>query len=183
LQSQEAKIKQIHRTRDYWFAVSYILLIYISLPLMPDLWIRLTKYAGSFTNWFAAFVLLLFGLFIIFYLLTQQKGVRNFVWLGVLSLCYAWGLSRLELAVERVHFVEYGLLSVFIFRALRHKIKGKLIYFWTGSSVFCLGWLDEAIQYILPNRVYDTRDVIVNGVAGILGLLLIGLCFQPELKS
>ena len=28
-----------------------------------------------------------------------------------------------------------------------------------------LGWLDEGIQSILPNRVYDIRDVFFNTVA------------------
>ncbi len=30
-----------------------------------------------------------------------------------------------------------------------------------------LGWVDEAIQAILPNRVYDLRDVGTNAVAAI----------------
>ena len=28
-----------------------------------------------------------------------------------------------------------------------------------------LGWLDEGIQALLPNRVYDLRDVFFNSVA------------------
>lgn len=150
---------------------------------MPGLWKRFQACAGDFANYVAAVVLALFGIFIVFYLIAKRKAIRNFVWLIILASAYTWGLSRLELPIERIHFIEYGLLSILIFRALRHNLRDKSIYVWSGIAVFCLGLLDEGIQYLLPNRVYDTRDVIVNGIAGILGLLLIGLCFQPRLKG
>ena len=82
-----------------------------------------------------------------------------------------------------MHFIEYGLLGFLVFRALRHNISDKSIYLCSGIIVFCLGFLDEGIQYVLPNRVYQISDVIVNGISGVLALLIIGLCFQPELES
>lgn len=177
LKKQKAKI------RDWGIVFFYTLVIYISLPLLPSLWGKFASYAGNFTNYVVAVILGLIGIFIIFYLIAKRKDTRNFIWLAILAFAYALGLNRLKLPVERIHFIEYGLLSVFVFRALRHSIHDKSIYLWSGIIVFCLGFLDEGIQYVLPNRVYDTRDVIVNGVAGVLGLLLIGLCFQPKLKS
>ena len=176
------KRHKTEKIRDRAIVLSYILLIYISLPFMPKLWGRFARCAGNFTNYFAAFVLGLIGLFIVFYLISKRKGTHNFIWLAVLAFVYAWGLSRLELPIERIHFIEYGLLSLFVFRALRHNIKDTSLYLWSGIIVFCLGFLDEGIQYVLPNRVYQISDVVVNGVAGILGLLLIGLCFQPNLE-
>ena len=178
LKKQEAK-----KIGDWAIVLSYTLLIYISLPLMPGLWGKFTRYAGNFADYVAAVILAVFGIIIIFYLISKQKDIRNFVWLAILAFAYAWGLSRLKLPIERIHFIEYGLLSIFVFRALRHNIRDKSIYLWSGISVFCLGFLDEGIQYVLPNRVYETRDVIVNGIAGVLGLFLIGLCFQPKLEN
>lgn len=175
--------QRLKKIQDRWIAVSYILLIYISLPVMPGLWGKFARRTGNFTNYFAAFILGLIGLFIVFYLIYRRKDIRNFVCLAILAFAYAWGLSRLKLPIERVHFIEYGLLSLLVFRALRHNIRDRSLYLWSGIVVFCLGFLDEGIQYALPNRVYETKDVIVNGVAGILGLLVISLCFQPELKS
>lgn len=175
-----------HKTekiRDWTIVFSYTLLIYISLPVMPGLWAKFARYAGDFTNYIAGIVLAALGLYIVFYLISRRKGLCAFIWLGILAFFYTWGLSRLELPIERIHFIEYGLLSLFVFRALRHNINGKSIYLWSGIAVFCLGFLDEGIQYALPNRVYETKDVIINGFAGVLGLFLIGLCFQPELKN
>ena len=177
------KEQQTKKIRDWGIALSYVLFIYISLPAMPGLWGEFVKYAGNFADHFAAVTLGLIGLFIIFYLISKRKNVRNFIWLAILASAYAWALSSLEISVERVHFVEYGLLTLFVFRALNHNIRDKSLYLWSGIAVFCLGFLDEGIQYLLPNRVYNTRDVVVNGIAGILGLLVIGLCFQPKLEN
>lgn len=169
--------------RDWGIALFYAFLIYISLPAMPGLWGKFARYAGNLADYLAAFILSFIGLFIIFYLISKRKDICNFIWLAILAFCYAWGLSRLKLSVERIHFIEYGLLSILLFRAFRHNIRGKSIYLWSGITVFCLGFLDEGIQYILPNRVYEIKDVIVNGVGGVLGLLLIGFVFKPELES
>ena len=34
-----------------------------------------------------------------------------------------------------------------------------------------LGWLDEAIQLFLPDRVYDLRDVGFNALAGLMAVV------------
>ncbi|MFC1699099.1 VanZ family protein [Candidatus Omnitrophota bacterium] len=149
---------------------------------MPGLWSGFVRRVGSLADYAAAGILIIFAVWIIFYLISKQKDSSSFIWLAVLACIYAFGLSRLRLAIERVHFIEYGLLAVFLFRALRHNIKNRSVYLWSGITVFTLGLIDEGIQYLLPNRVYDNRDVIVNGLAGILALLLIGLCWQPKFE-
>ena len=179
----DLKKQRIKRMRDWWIVLFYILFLYISLPFMPGLWGRFVQTAGRLADYFAAFILGIIGLFIILYLITKRKDIRNFMWLAMLASAYAVGLNSLKLSIERIHFIEYGLLSLLVFRALRHNIGDKSIYLWSGITVFCLGFLDEGIQYLLPSRVYDTRDVIANGVAGVLGLLVIGLCFQPKLEG
>lgn len=176
------KKPQVKKVRDWSVVTFYTLFIYITLPVMPGLWNRFSRVAGNFANYLAAFILGLIGLLIALYLIIKQKDIRNFIWLAILACAYVLGLNRLKLPIERLHFIEYGLLGLLIFRALRHKIRNKSIYLWSGIAVFCLGFLDEGIQYLLPNRVYQTRDVMVNGLAGVLGLLLIGLCFQPKLE-
>jgi hypothetical protein len=37
------------------------------------------------------------------------------------------------------------------------------------------GWLDEGIQYLLPNRWYDLADVALNAASGALGAGLVAL--------
>jgi VanZ family protein len=33
-----------------------------------------------------------------------------------------------------------------------------------------LGWLDEAFQWLVPDRVYDLRDVGFNALAGLVAV-------------
>lgn len=33
-----------------------------------------------------------------------------------------------------------------------------------------LGWIDEGIQFLLPNRVYDIRDVGFNALAALMAI-------------
>ena len=33
-----------------------------------------------------------------------------------------------------------------------------------------LGWLDEGLQALLPNRVYDIDDVLINSISGLVAI-------------
>ena len=72
---------------------------------------------------------------------------------------------------EKMHVIEYGLLGWLIAWAisstpvlLHHALLGLLL----GWGI---GFGDEIIQYFLPNRVYDIRDVVLNGISITLGFL------------
>ncbi len=73
-------------------------------------------------------------------------------------------------AVERFHFVEYGLLALLYHRVWRDR---------RDLSAFALPMLagllvaigDELLQWFIPFRVGEMRDVLLNGVALGCGLL------------
>lgn len=172
---------KIEKLRDARIVFLYTLLIYLSLPVMPGLWKRFASYTGNFADYVTAVILGLVGLVIVFYLISKRKSIRAFIWLITIASAYIWGLGKLELSIEKIHFIEYGLLAHLVFRALRHHIRHKSVYLCSGMTVFCLGFLDEGIQYLLPNRVFELKDVLLNGAGGTLAVLLIALCLQPEL--
>ena len=64
--------------------------------------------------------------------------------------------------------------------ALSHNIHNISIYFLCAFIVFVFGAVDEVIQWILPNRVFDIRDIIINGIAGILVQLLIAMVINKR---
>ena len=78
----------------------------------------------------------------------------------------------LDFPVERIHIVEYGLIGLMLAWALAG------ISRWPGwwplavILVWMIGWGDELIQAVLPSRVYDVRDIVLNGVSGMAGLYL-----------
>jgi len=92
--------------------------------------------------------------------------------LVIAILIYAVIIWQFKLTEEKIHFFEYGILGVLIYRALSVDLKGVKAYMLSFVLIFLLGWGDEGIQYILPNRVYEFRDVLMNGAGGLMGLLL-----------
>ena len=76
----------------------------------------------------------------------------------------------LDVWVERIHFIEYAVLGILISRAVNVINLQGIIY--TGFLVTLIGAVDEIIQWFLPNRVGDIRDVFMNSVGGLSGLWL-----------
>ena len=78
------------------------------------------------------------------------------------------GVLDLEVPAERIHFLEYGLLGFLVTKAIR-KLNWKSISL-ALLFVLGIGAIDEVIQWLLPNRVGDLRDVIMNSVGGGMGI-------------
>lgn len=88
-------------------------------------------------------------------------------------------------AVERVHFVEYGLIAFLFYRARLRQVSGA-----TGSGNdlslllfplllgFMVGTLDEWLQWFIPVRVGEAHDVFVNLVSIGCGLMF-AIALQP----
>jgi len=69
-----------------------------------------------------------------------------------------------------MHFVEYAFLGLLISRAVKVINLQGIIY--TAFLVTLIGAVDEIIQWFLPNRVGDIRDVFMNSIGGLSGLWL-----------
>jgi hypothetical protein len=77
---------------------------------------------------------------------------------------------------ERLHFLTYGLLgwlicwSVEVMKENENSLWSKNGWLLPCLLVWLAGGIDELIQWWLPVRVFDVRDIIFNGVAGMLGI-------------
>ena len=76
----------------------------------------------------------------------------------------------LEVWAERVHFLQYGLLGLLVSRA--YKISSFKVFLASGLFIMSVGLVDEIIQWYLPNRYGDIRDVVMNSLGGLSGLWL-----------
>lgn len=85
------------------------------------------------------------------------------------SLLMATGEPNVD-AVERFHFVEYGLLALLFFRAWRG-LPWRAAAVLAFAAAFMVGTLDEWLQWFVPGRVGEWRDVLLNSVAIGCGLL------------
>ncbi|MDT8420478.1 MAG: VanZ family protein [Desulfuromonadales bacterium] len=97
--------------------------------------------------------------------------VKHLLWMLPLFLCAPLLLHRVE---ERLHFLVFG-----IFGAL-----SMLVYRPRRAFAFCLAvaFGDELLQYFLPDRVGDWRDVTVNSVASLAAAFFVWTSFVRPSK-
>ncbi len=151
-----------------WTAIwLYILVIYLSLPLMRSVLNFLKESVGSdVIGWTLNGLLLTWGLVLL--VLGARLGWK--VWLHIaapLALILALA-AQLSIPEERFHFLQYGLLGILVLKTVRLQLWSQLLL--ATLFVVLVGAGDELIQWVLPNRVGDLRDVGMNTLAGVLGV-------------
>jgi hypothetical protein len=85
-------------------------------------------------------------------------------------------------AVERFHFVEYGLVTFLFYRAWR-PTKDLSALVLPVLAGLLIGAIEEWFQWFIPARVGDVRDVFLNGVAIACGLIFSIAIDPPERSS
>lgn len=84
--------------------------------------------------------------------------------------------------IERIHFLKYGALSIFIYFAQESGSTRRRLL-----SAFCLaaatGCLEECLQFFVPNRVFDLRDIVMNVFAVSVGCCFVLLLLFTQKKA
>lgn len=149
------------------FIWAYILLTYLTLPVMRDILNYFRDLLGK-QQLGLAFntALAVAALAILLLTLARHKG-RTLLSVATALALIGLIASQLNIAEERFHFLQYGLLGMLVFATARDysiRTMAPLLLF-----VVAVGIGDETIQWLLPNRVGDLRDVAMNTAAGVLG--------------
>jgi len=168
--------KIILRIKWWGYATALTLLIYSTLSIVRPISSYLRKTIPNVDLVGNISLILFVGLAILTAYIYIRKGRLNrlstlCLLLIVLSI-YAAIIWNIKLAEEKIHFFEYALLSFLCYRAFRIDMNRITAYLLSLILVILLGWGDELIQHLLPERYYDIRDVVMNGGGGLLGLLL-----------
>ena len=95
---------------------------------------------------------------------------RLFLFTG-LWLSVAFAASRIPLPEERIHLLEYALLGGLLAWTVSSRLIGAARLFAVFVLGGVIGWGDEAVQWLLPDRVFDWRDVGFNLVGVAAGLI------------
>jgi hypothetical protein len=77
-----------------------------------------------------------------------------------------------HLPIERFHFVQFGILGIFVFWALSGRPYTLQFYLTALNIILGVSYCDELIQGLVPNRFYDLQDIFVDILSGTMGLLL-----------
>ena len=161
------------------------LAIFFTVPLARKIQNLVTTLAGrSFFGYFvlfaAASTFLILGYILYFRL--KIRTLSNYIWLVLISAIYVYFTLKLWANPEEaIHFIEYGLLGFFLFRAFRHHIGDKSIYFAAFFLGSLIGTFDEILQWIVPGRYFDLRDVGLNALSSGLFQILIWKGVRPKL--
>lgn len=96
-----------------------------------------------------------------------RRGTRvrfaDTAWLlAVATVFVVWTRHLMGQPEEAVHFLEYGLLGALLHHALRARIPDATVYAATILAGAMVGTLDEIIQWIVPGRFFDFRDIVLN---------------------
>lgn len=158
--------------------------IYASLPVAPALWTNIDKRAPLLLRGgLVALALLAAGA--LWRVVWKDRGERRplpLLTLAAATVLFALGLTSPAFPSERFHFLEYGLMGMLVLRAsLKSQPRSLKAAFGLAALVLCtLGTIDELIQYFLPNRFFDWRDIWFNIAGGLLGFGAYLVLSPPE---
>lgn len=164
------------RERLFWLlAILCQLLIYSTLNIQPAL-ARIIRESGLIDDLFiTGFGILVFAVALIGFV-RKMPWLKIVLAIGVISILF-FAMSRLGQAEERSHLFEYSFIGALVYLALVERktnassIRHPVIL--ATAIVAFTGIIDEIIQYLLPNRVFDFRDIGFNLMASTGTILLI----------
>lgn len=158
--------------RDVLLVVAWVLAIYLAIPHARSIqeWV----YARAGRGTFSAIVYGAVGAAALALGVAARRGrIRipraGWPWLIAVAAAYAWGTHALRHSPEEaLHLLEYGVLSALLYRALSHRYTDPAVHVVAALLCALLGTVDEVIQWVVPRRFWDFRDLAINAIAGIL---------------
>jgi hypothetical protein len=165
------------RERRLWMAAGIcVLLVYGSAYFVQYLLLYLRDRGWLGPTVLAAFLTI--GGTVVAGLARQRPGRAEVLLLVAAAGVYALLFRHLQIIQERIHLLQYGALGALFYAALLERWSpprpaGEPWWQRHPAPIACLlagaaGWGDELVQGLLPNRVYDLRDVALNALSGAL---------------
>ena len=157
-----------------WLALAYLTVVYATLPFARPIWRRLEPLLLHRESlWFLAAggaLAVLLGLRA--WTAGPARRAAGVALLTAVLAAYVvllFVFFRGRLTLEKVHLLEYGLLAYLALNAVTVTRRGG-----PGAAVAALfialaGAGDEALQKVIPERVFDPYDIVANWLGGALG--------------
>jgi len=162
--------------RSPWaWLVLYVSLVYASSPFTPALALALEANASGRVLLTVVPLLAVVAVVPVAVRLghARRGGLPVVPLLAIAGLYAALWSGLCRGAVEGVHISQYGFMSLLVLRALRDMVSVPIAYVGGVLLTVAASWGNELIQSMLPNRVYDLRDVALDGLSALLAMMVV----------
>lgn len=99
------------------------------------------------------------------------KPVWSFLILSIVIAITALWLSDPKFPAKRIHVAEYFLIALVLRRAFCRWLSGRNLAVMTFVAACLFGVHDELIQGLHPQRTYGLRDIGIDGLGALAGVL------------
>ncbi len=162
------------RERRLWTCAAVVIGgIYATIGLAGTLADRLRS-EGLLAAAFGLMALILLAVFAGSGLKGRPRPLEIWAAIGIAAV-YGMVVVRMFVSpAERSHLIEYGLVAVLLHQAFVERGEnGRPVRAAALVAILMttlVGWVDELIQAMIPNRVYDLRDVGFNALAATMAV-------------
>jgi len=173
--------------RNRWLVVvAFTAIVYSTLPVAPAVWRSFARSIAPWDRHAAAVALVAVAAWVAWRCRARLAALDAKRWLGLLGIgaVYVAEMARTDLTpAEKTHFLSYGVLAWLVWRALvpRRGGAGGMVAALTLTALIGLG--DEGIQYLLPRRFFEWKDVWLNALSAGLAIGVIALLRDPGERS
>jgi hypothetical protein len=169
------------RRNGWLITIGYVALIYLSLEPVGTFQLYLKRNGWQTPVAEAILVLSAAAALYLVFVRLDRRSPGHVVAVIAVGVAYAammiWFAPRPS---DRIHLIEYSMLAIFLFYALKFDVApwGRYPLAWGGA--FSVGFVDELIQDRIPTRAYDLHDAALNGGAALVALMFVGLAIERE---
>ncbi len=162
-------------------------LIFVTVPFVRSGsdYVRSRWGGETFTYGVTAIVILVAGAGVALLLKQRRSSAAGYAWLlGIAGLVIylTFGL-RAGSPEEAVHFLQYGMLSLLLYRAFTHRVRDYSIYAAATIAGTIVGMIDETVQWLTPGRHFGVRDIWLNFTAVVLVQAALVAGIRPKIIS
>lgn len=172
--------------QSWLYACIWSLLIFATVPVARVMQAYVREHWGRDLFLYGVVLIIVLLLIVSLQLIKAKRTATamNYVWL--ISIATVFIIYTIQLRgnpEEAAHFVQYGILSILIYRALTHRISDYGIYYIALLLTISIGIIDEGLQWLMPERVWGLKDIRLDAVAAALALLGLAMGLKPALIS
>lgn len=180
------------RERRLWVAVAVAVSLLLA-ALYPFQLVLDALRARNLLRLSIAGLFLVVAVPVVYSLARRRAPLRAWIVLAAAGAVYLVLAVAMEVPQERLHLVEYGALAILLRAAFAESAAVRprgahstIVDLRSLLAATAIGWLDEAMQGILPNRMYDLRDVGFNALAAAVALgaaAALRVAIEPAARS